>query len=246
MYVAGRQGRDVVDARLDAVEDLALEDDGAGRVLELDVVRRARVLVVEGDRERLPAGAVNDRLDEGDALGLIVTSRRSPAAARPTRAVRTPAAPTREARRPGTPDAPGPPAPLASLGREDARLEDRRTDDQDGQDGRAAATGVAGGGPLSSGRSVSASTVRRYSMTASVSQPTSVAIRAMTPTASSQPPNTRPRNSSEDPERAEERAARRAGHVDAGRRAVVDDGRQVRASSGRCRGRRCAALRASQ
>ena len=111
---------------------------------------------------------------------------------------------------------------------------------------RAAATASRGAGPFSRWPVVSASTVSPYSLTASASQPTSVAIRAMTPAASSQPPKTRPRNSSEHAERAEERPPRRSGHVDAGRRPVVDDGRQRRARSARCRGRRCAAPSASQ
>ena len=54
-------------------------------------------------------------------------------------------------------------------------------------------------------------------------------MSAMTPTARSKPPNTSPRKSAKIAERAEERAPRRPGHVDAGRRPVVDDDRQARA-----------------
>ena len=88
--------------------------------------------------------------------------------------------------------------------------------------------GVRGGGMLSRWPVESASTVLRYSLTASMNQPTRVRIRVMTPTASSQPPKTRPSSSIAVPSAAEERAERRTGHVHAGRRAGVDLRRQRR------------------
>ena len=64
----------------------------------------------------------------------------------------------------------------------------------------------------------------------------------MTPTASSQPPKTRPRNSSAIPSAPRNGRNDGPGHVDAGRRTVVDDDRESAARSRRCRGRRSAGL----
>src|SRR4029077_4178710 len=59
--------------------------------------------------------------------------------------------------------------------------------------------GVLPAGGFSRWPVVSARTTSRYSLTASPSQPTSVAISAMMPAVSSQPPNTRPRNRANNP-----------------------------------------------
>src|SRR3954447_17990807 len=52
----GIEGRDVVGARFDPIEDLALEDLGTSRAagVERDVVRHAGVLVLELDLEGRP------------------------------------------------------------------------------------------------------------------------------------------------------------------------------------------------
>ena len=204
------------------------------RVVQLDVVGRARVLVHEGDRERLAGRARQARSTNATplAVGRHVRRRgRRPAAAgRRTadapdrRRADAGAARRRRARRAGFPPAAG------RAGREHARLEDAAPRVRMSAP-RGGATASRGAGPLSRWPVVSASTVRRYSWTASVSQPTRVAMRAMTPTASSQPPKTRPRNSRNTPERTEERPPRRPGHVDAGRWPLVD--RRPAASAGR-------------
>ena len=106
VYVAGRQRRDVVDPGLDAVEDLALEDDAPPRVLELDVVRRPGSSLSNAIVNGLSAGPVELVSTKAMSLAWTVTSAAgAPAAARPTPAVRTAGgAATREARRAG--DAP--------------------------------------------------------------------------------------------------------------------------------------------
>ena len=228
LYVAGRLGRDVVDRGRDAGEDLALED---GRARIRRSVRCCAGVpgsslskaIVNG----LPAGRGPRLLDEGDALGLDVD-----VGGRAARRRRGPPTPRR--RRPRAPDARRALA-VAAVGLRRwrrRRLEDRRADDQDDQARRAAATASARcrdvlevAGRVGLDRlAVLLDGVGRASRPGST-------MSAMTPTASSQPPKTRPRKSSEDPERAEERPPRRPGHVDAGRRSVVDDGRQGRGRS---------------
>ena len=67
--------RDVVGLRGDAVEDLALEDGLAVGVLDLDVVRDARVLVVERDLEGLVRRGAELRLVERDVEGRELEDR---------------------------------------------------------------------------------------------------------------------------------------------------------------------------
>ena len=89
--------------------------------------------------------------------------------------------------------------PLASpIGeRRDLEHAPRRRSERPGR--RRGRDGDCGSGMFSRWPVVSASTVSRYSLTASTSQPTSVAIRAMTPASSSQPPKTSPSNSANIP-----------------------------------------------
>src|SRR5688572_27983357 len=68
LIAPGRQRRDVVRPRRDAREDLALEDAGAARVLDLDVVREGLV-VGERDLEGGVRGGAELRRVERDVLG---------------------------------------------------------------------------------------------------------------------------------------------------------------------------------
>ena len=201
----GRQRRNLVDARLDAVEDLALERHRARRVLQLDVVGRARVLVDERDGERLAGWCRERRLDvrrcpgRGSVTSAVTGPPGAPDAGGPdATGPPDPGGPEAGGGAPGEPDADGPPAPAAEFV---VNTPDCRTAAPTIRTTRTVniRRGVPGGGPLSRWPVVSASTTRRYSMTASVSQPISVAIRAMTPTARSQPPKTRPRNRANTP-----------------------------------------------
>src|SRR5438128_1411631 len=63
------QGGHAVVLLVDAGEDVTLEERGPGCVLDLDVVRDARVLVVEGDRECRVRRSTDLGRREGDVLG---------------------------------------------------------------------------------------------------------------------------------------------------------------------------------
>ena len=66
---ASRERRDGVVGRVDPGDHLAIEEDLAGRVLDLDVVRHAGVLVAEVDGERLIHGRLDGGLVVVDVLG---------------------------------------------------------------------------------------------------------------------------------------------------------------------------------
>ena len=190
VYDAGREGGHVVDLGRDAREDLALVDAGAAAVLELDVVGRARVLVDERERERLVGRGRQRRLDEGDVLGVDddVAARRPAAVHRSRPARPTPAAARAPAGRPT------PPRPRRRSRRAAAasRPAGRRRRSAARPAPASSSDGVRGAGRLSRWPVASASSALTYSLRASASQPTRVAMRAITPAASSQPPNTRP------------------------------------------------------
>ncbi len=134
------------------------------------------ILVVEGDRECLVRRGRPRRLDEGDVLGLdqhVGRRRRSaPGRTEPERGLIRGARPDAGARRP--PATRGPAVGLVAS----------RTPSPAGRSRRgrgppsavSVADGVRGAGPFSRCPVRSASTVRTYSLRASTSQPTSVAI----------------------------------------------------------------------
>ena len=173
VYVAGRQRRDVVDPRLDAVEDVALED------------RRRRSQSLISMLCGVPASSLSKAIVNGLPAGAVhvVSTNAMPLAVdrdvgRSRRGRRAPARPTAARRRPsrsGAARAAGARVrPFGLAGGRTPGLEDGRADEQHGQRGRTAATACAAAGMFSRWPVRSASTVLRYSATASTSQPTSV------------------------------------------------------------------------
>ena len=107
----------------------------------------------------------------------------------------------------------------------------------------AVATASAAAGRCRDGRSSRPRPSVRYSTSASVSQPTSVEMSAITPDRQEPATEHQAEQQREHPERPEERTPRRPGHVDAGRRPVVDDRRQRSWLVSPMSCRRCAAPR---
>ena len=164
---AGREGRHVVDDDRRAGDDLAREHGRARRVVDRDVVRLARVLVVERDRERL-AGRRLERRDRGTPCSVRSRWRRRRQARRGGGRSRAAAAgdrrwPTGRAPAAAPPSWAGCPS-----------VSSRPPGEEPARGPRSVAIGHEGDGPASRCPVRSAATAARYSRTASISQPSSV------------------------------------------------------------------------